>query len=170
MKSIPQRLSKEIGLYNSKKKTEALAERLEAQKELKDKKEFWANEKKLYSQKATLYERIIKWKNEFKSSKEFKRLFKNESDIIILDDGWGHEKPRYEPCDGCWSRIYLDRHGNLKYSAGYKWMPTGPSFFIDCKSVSKLTHDYVQSLYKHLDSGEVYKTILERVKELNKDI
>ena len=171
MKSIiPQGLSKEIDLYDSKKRADARKERLEASKELKDRKKFWADEKKLFSQKATLYEKIIEWKNDFKKTREFKRLFRNESDIIILDAGWGHEKPRYEPCDGCWSKIWLDRYGDLKYSAGYKWTPTGPSFFLDNKSVSKLAHDYIKSLYKHLESGEVYNTVLKRLKELNSDV
>ena len=162
---IPQYLSKAISNYDSKIKADNLKERLETQKEIKDKKDFWKSEKKLCSQKTTLYERIIEWKNEFKVSKDFRRLFRNESEIIVYHDSWGHEKPRYEPCDGCWSRMYLDRHGHLKYSAGYKWTPTGPSFFLTGKSVSKLSHAYLASLYRHIESGGVYRAIRDEINE-----
>jgi len=75
---------------------------------------------------------------------DFRDLFDEDSEIKIFYGNWGHKLPRYND-NGCWSWVYLNKKGNLEYRAGYKWMPTGPSFPIDNKAIRKLTHNYLDS-------------------------
>ncbi len=120
---------------------------------------FWRNEKRLVPEKQTLVERIISWRDSFVKTGAFRKL---SGETVIFYGPWGHELPRYG--NGCWSRVYLEKTGSLKYAAGYKWMG-GRGFLAEGDFAQKLSCDYLKALAGHLESGEVYETIAGEVKQ-----
>ncbi|MBS3146014.1 hypothetical protein J4414_04395 [Candidatus Woesearchaeota archaeon] len=160
-----ENLNKAIKGYENKKKVRIRLEKEEELKEQEKETKYKENEKKLGGEKLATYKKILAWKEDFIKTKQFKKLFnKDEDDIIIYWGGWGHKQPSYGG-HGCWSRIYLEKSGRLRYWAGYKWMPTGPDFCLDQKTFQKLSYDYLNKLQQDISKGEIYKTIAKELKE-----
>ncbi len=158
-------LNKAIQKYETKKEARIKQEKIEDQREQEKERNYKDSEKNLTGKKTEIYKKILVWKNNFVKTKQFKSLFtEDEDDIIIYWGGWGHKQPSYGGY-GCWSRIYLEKSGRLRYWAGYKWMATGPDFGLDQKTFQKLSYDFLDKLHKNIDSGEVYKTIARELKE-----
>jgi len=162
-----KKLQSEIEQYRSKKLAKQRKEQQEEKEAQERQAKFWREEDKLLPKKMRLIKEIFAWKEEFVKTKQFKQLFDNSGDeIIVFHSGWGHDNPRY--CGlGCWSRLYLEKSGNLKYWAGYKWMPPASGTILnnDEKTARKFTYKYLRELNEAIKLGQIYKTIIKKLKE-----
>ncbi len=105
------------------------------------------------------------WRDSFIKTKQFKELFnEDENEVIIYYGDWGHKKPAHKD-SGCWSRVCLDKLGRLTYQAGYKWMGTQIEFDFRQGATIQLSYNYLNKLHKHIRDGSVYKTIIRKLKE-----
>lgn len=138
--------------------------RAEREEQAKDKR-FWKDEQKFSERKLGLYKNITEWKNEFIKTKQSYDLFDLCGDICLYYGGWGHKRPELGAEYSCWSRIYLEKSRDLRYHAGYKWMPGGQDFILNESTISKLTKYFIQGLHDHIKSGRVYKTLAQELKE-----
>ena len=169
-KSILEKLSEGIQKHEAKKLARVKMEQAEEQKEVEEERKFWGRESKLFPKKKKLYNEILEWRDKFVKTNEFKKIFKifdksYQDNIIIFEGGWGHDRHGYY---SCWSRLFLEKSGDLSYFAGYKWMGTGPEFVLrrndkNDKTVRKLTYSYLKELHDHIRSEEVYKSILSKL-------
>lgn len=170
MKSAITKLDNAIDSYSEKKKAKAIKERKAERKKAQEYRKFIETEHGLNPEKIKLYKEIVKWKNDFVKSKQFKKLLKTyfvngEHEIIIFWSDWGHNKPDYP--GGDWSRLYVTNKRKLRYFAGYKWMPSGPDNYLsdDFIWAKRFMHKYWKELHQHIKSGEVYETIKDELKE-----
>lgn len=159
-------LDKEFKNYKTRKRVETSKEKQEDLAWKKKLTDFKANELKLLPKKIELYKNILAWRNKFIKSKQFKKVFHERDECVIFWNGWAHELPRFGG-PGCWSRLYLEETGKLRYWAGYKWMPTGPEivFTDNLKNAEEFTYKYLEELDISIKTGKVYKTIAEELKE-----
>ena len=165
MKMSIENLNKTIKKYETKKDARIRQEEKEDRIEREKERKYKENEKQLAGEKAQAYKKILVWRDDFVKTKQFKKIFtEDEDDVIIYWGGWGHKDPSYGG-HGCWSRVYLEKSGKLRYWAGYKWMATGPEFGLDQKTFQKLSYDYLNKLHKDIESVGVYKTIAQELKE-----
>jgi len=159
-----ENLNREIDSYKAKKHARTMQEQRERKKEQEENRDFESKEKKLLGKKLQIYNEIAAWRNKFVKANASLMSLLDEDEIIIYYGNWGHERPAYSSY-GCWSRVYLEKSGKLRYWAGYKWMPSGPEFNLNQQIVSRLSYDYLNKLHRHVITGQVYKTIKQEIKE-----
>ena len=123
---------------------------------------YWEKDQKMLPAKNKILEKTDAWRKEFVKTPAFEKVFKGEGEVVIFYGDWGHEVPRYGQ-HGCWSRVYMDRKGGLSYTCGYKWYGGCGSRMPESEFARKLSHDYLKSLLKDIESGQVYGTMAKFV-------
>lgn len=148
-----ENLKQAIKKFKEKKAAKKRKRRQEELEEEKKYKDFWKREKELHEEKLKIAKEIMEWVKEFNEEFDFE-------ETILFYSSWGHERMLYGE-HGCWSRMYFKRPNKLEYTAGYKWMPSGPTIIFDNEKelAEKLTHKYLKDLLKHIQSGKVCETI-----------
>ena len=158
-----RQLEQLIDKHDKKKRVEERERDDEDKKFQQEAKEFWENDKKLAPEKQTLLDKIVSWRDEFTKTAAFRKLFRKNNEIIIFYHSWGHRVPRFGG-PGCWSRVCLEKTGELRYAAGYKWMgyncQLGESQF-----TQKLSYDYLKAFASHIETEKVYETIASKLSE-----
>ncbi len=154
------------------------AQELEERRQRTEEEAAWRKERASLSRKTALSEEIFAWAARFAKGPEFKRLihFADSNSVSSINGGvsgavwiytgaWGHTFSGDD--DGCHSRLYLSEAGELFYSAGYKWMTSGPHFTIHSPTemAEKLTPLYIRTLRNHMRSGSAYKELAANVQK-----
>ena len=112
------------------------------------------------NERIEICKKIFAWKKEFLNTKEGARIFKqSDKHLWVFSGTWAHE-PRecgYE----CWARIYFNS-GNIEYTAGYKWMNTGPNYiFAKPEEMAKLNYNFLKKVLTEIENKKIFKSILK---------
>ncbi|MBI4448382.1 hypothetical protein HY643_05365 [Candidatus Woesearchaeota archaeon] len=164
-------LGKKIKVYKEETEKKLREEEAKEREQEEINKQFWEKEQKLLPKKKRIFKEITEWKGEFAKTEQFKaiassyRLANYTNEIVIYRGNWGHANPRFGG-HGCWSEINLNlKSGELRYYAGYKWMPSGPSIKINENTLDKIICAYLQDFHKEIKSGEVYERIAKQLEK-----
>lgn len=129
-----------------------------------------AVEQSLSGEKLGLAREIFCWTEEFAGTAAYAKLARRVKDYPYMTDGieiygggWGHELPRYDGF-GCWSRVWLNPNGSIKYEAGYKWMGVMKSFTFDSPDglAGLLSHDFLEKFAAGIKSEKIYDWIKQK--------
>ncbi len=123
--------------------------------------------KKLYISKD-----IFGMLTKFSRSIEFKELARlkrniglDDSRIKIYHGGWGHRYPKYGGY-GCWSDVFLTKHGSIEYRWGYK---AGPGETLKIKNPKELStllnYEYILNLQAHISSGALEAFLISKIEK-----
>lgn len=148
-----------------------------------EKKEFWENEQKYLDEKLELAEEIFEWCEEFSESKYFRELVEIDSKEVdvrlsgsergtlwIYSGGWGHKKEDFRQH---YSRLSLCSNGKLIYQPVVVGIggggPAGKKIEFDqaLDMAEKLTKDYLEKLHNYIQSGEIYRTFIKNLMEID---
>lgn len=167
MKEELESISSTIEKYKQKKQIKQKNEQEERKKEKKEQKIFLKRERELSSEKETFYKEILKWRDGFVKTKQFKEIFKlipfYHHGIKIFGDGWAHKIPHNDEYS-CWSQLYLRESGDLVYQAGYKWMGVRTEIVLD-GDIKKFSHKYLKNLHKTIKSEKVHENIISELEQ-----
>jgi len=158
-------ISEKISILEQKIKEKKEREREE---EIKRRKALLEEKRRFIKERKELSEKIFEWSRKFSQTKEFEKLVKMIgilNSLWIYGSGWGHVGGGNGW--GCHSRIYVTGNGNIIYEAYYKWMGRVKRliFHDDEEMAQNLRKDYLEKLWKFIESGEVYRRIEKEVNE-----
>jgi len=166
---MEQKIDKLISKIESKKRKEAQAVAKEDKESEEEFQKLLKHEKAKHNEKIELLNKITNWANEFSSSQRFKKIMKIMdcyNDLIIFYySKYGHIDDILIEYVGRWARIVIHKNGKLEYKSGYKWMGFRVCFYLNKKNLEKIKYKFLKELWEHIDSGKIYDTIEDEIKE-----
>ena len=171
-------LLEEEELDRERKKEEEEVRRKEEQRKINMEKLLYGEERREQRKRdkkrhKRLYRKIDRWANDFSSSDQFNDAFNflahyydysHPEGVEIYIGSWGHKESMVDE-PACWSKITLLKGGGLKYVAGYKFFGASTRFFVGERNGKKLNVGYLEKLYKHIKTGEVYDHIVKYLED-----
>ena len=169
---IPHQLMDALHTKEDRKRKEREVEQEERQREQEQEKEYAHKEKERFSQKVELCRKILSWADEFRQTKEWRKLAEKRSvygsyDVREVTIGGWRCNPKTGKKESNWPILSFHiiesgvAHEERWSSMGY----TYDRFSEPEKMAKKLHFAYLQLVWKQLESGKVFERLVRGVKD-----